>query len=85
MEAQNRDLYYKVVSDLNSEVQGKIGAIIQLAADANTGGKKRGGGTAEEIKARQALLNRYNVNRDQLQLVLRTARRDTGLFGPRAS
>ena len=78
LEAENRTTFYKLAGEVNGDVQRKIGAIIQVA---QYGGKK-GAGSAEEIKARTALLNKYKVDRDELQLVLRNAKRDTGIFGP---
>ena len=78
LEAENRTTFYKLVAEVNGGVQRKIGPIIQVA---KYGGKK-GGASAEDIKARVELLNKYKVDRDQLQVVLRNAKRDTGVFGP---
>ena len=78
LEAENRATFYKLVAEVNGDVQRKIGAIIQVA---QYGGKK-GGGSAEEIKARVELLNTYKVDRDQLQVFLRNAKRDSGIFAP---
>ncbi len=78
LETQNRAVFYKLAVEINGDVQKKIGAIIQVA---QYGGKK-GSGSAEEIKARTALLNKFNVDRDELQLVLRNVRRDSGILTP---
>ncbi len=78
LEAENRATFYKLAAEVNGDVQRKIGAIIQVA---QYGGKKAGG-SAEDIKARVALLNKFKVDRDQLQVVLRNARRDAGIFAP---
>ncbi len=78
LEAENRATFYKFVAEVNGDVQKKIGAIIQVA---QYGGRKAGG-SAEDIKARVELLNRFKVDRDQLQVVLRNAKRDAGIFAP---
>ena len=78
LEAENRATFYKLAVQVNTSVQRNIGAIIQVV---QSGGRK-GAGTAEEIKARTELLNKYKVDRDELQIVQRNARRDTGIFGP---
>ena len=78
LEAENRAVFYKLALEVNGDVQKKIGAIIQVA---QYGGKKAGG-SAEEIKARTELLNKFHVDRDQLQVVLRHARRDEGILAP---
>ena len=78
LEAENRAIFYKLAMQVNGDIQKKIGAIIQVAP---YGGRKAGG-SAEEIKARTELLNRYKLDRDEVQLVLRNAKRDTGIFAP---
>ena len=77
-EAENRAVFYKLALEINGEIQKKIGTIIQVGPN----GGKKGGGTAEEIQARTALLNKAGVDRDELQAVLRNAKRDSGIFMP---
>ena len=75
LEGRSRDVYYKLVADVNSEVQGKVGAILRIAEN---GGKK--GGSAENQKARNELLNRFKIGQDMVQLVIRSARREPAVF-----
>ena len=34
------------------------------------------------LEARTEMLNKFNIDRDELQLVLRNSRRDSGIFAP---
>ena len=78
LENENRAMFYKLAADVNGSVQSKIGPIIQVLG---YGGKK-GGDNAKEIKERNDLLNKFKVDRDELQIVQRNAKRDIGVFSP---
>ncbi len=78
LEAENHATFYKLAAQVNGDIQKKISTIIQVIP---YGGKK-GGGTADEIKARTGLLNKFNVDRDAVKLVMNNAKRDSGIFTP---
>ena len=77
LETRDRLTYYKLITELNGEVQKKIAPLLLASQSA-----PRKGATAEEIKARNELLNNYKVNRDHVGLMLRYGRRDNPVFAP---
>ncbi len=69
IESENRDVYYRLIGDIQSEIFGKVDGYL-LSTRLFAGGKK-GGGDAEEIQRRTALLNSMNLDREYVQLVAR--------------
>ncbi|HYR58140.1 MAG TPA: DUF1549 domain-containing protein, partial [Chthoniobacteraceae bacterium] len=71
IETENRGVYYHLVDHIQSELFGKIDSY--LLASRFTAGGKKSSGKEEEIKKRTELLNKMNLDREYVQLVIRGA------------
>jgi hypothetical protein len=80
IEQDNRAQYYKFVGRLQEDFFNKVDGYL-LAGRLLAGGRKNG--NAEQEKERIALLNKYNIDRELLQIMVRNIRgNDDTIFAP---
>lgn len=80
LEQENREVYYKVVGKILSELHEKMGAYLLATQNGPRKGAKPL--TAEEIKERNRILQENKLDRDLVQFLFRAMRTDETVFGP---